>query len=194
MVLSSQVMVEPSDILNRLPLLEKAYAKAHGDYSALESGYIFHNLYYVLEANGIRFVGEGIEDLTGGVTTELFSTDILDKEKFWREELMNVNKQFLFGCGQMNGAYGQRSGIIEKHAYSVMEAREETGLVEINGKLEEKTVRLVKLRNPWGSGGEWEGAWSDGSAEWSGEWLSKLKHKFGDDGVCYAFDASSNRG
>jgi hypothetical protein len=141
-----------------LPLLEKAYAKAHGDYSALESG----------------FVGEGIEDLTGGVTTELFSTDILDKDKFWREELMNVNKQFLFGCGQMNGVYGQRSGIIEKHAYSVMEAR------EING------IRLVKLRNPWGSGGEWQGAWSDGSAEWTAEWMTLLNHKFGDDGVSFA--------
>jgi hypothetical protein len=136
-------------------LLEKAYAKAHGDYSALESG----------------FVGEGIEDLTGGVTTELFSTDILDKDKFWREELMNVNKHFLFGCGQMNGVHGQRRGIIEKHAYSVMEAREVSG------------IRLVKLRNPWGSGGEWQGAWSDGSAEWTPETMTLLKHKFGDDGV-----------
>jgi hypothetical protein len=140
-----------------LPLLEKAYAKAHSDYSALESG----------------FVGEGIEDLTGGVTTELFSTDILDKDKFWRDELMNVNRQFLFGCGQMNGAYGQRSGIIEKHAYSIMEA------IEINGQ------RLVKLRNPWGQGGEWQGAWSDGSAEWTPEWMTLLNHKFGDDGVSF---------
>ena len=140
-----------------MPLLEKAYAKAHGDYSALESG----------------FVGEGIEDLSGGVTTELFSTDILDKDKFWREELMNVNKQFLFGCGQMNGVHGQRRGIIEKHAYSVMEAREIKG------------IRLVKLRNPWGSGGEWQGSWSDGSAEWTPEWMTLLNHKFGDDGVSF---------
>ncbi|KAF1984942.1 cysteine proteinase [Aulographum hederae CBS 113979] len=137
-----------------LPLLEKAYAKAHGDYSALDSG----------------FVGEGIEDLTGGVTTELFSTDILDKEKFWNEELKMVNKQFLFGCGQMGGKYGQRQGILEKHAYSIMEAR------EIKGE------RLLKLRNPWGNT-EWKGAWSDGSAEWTPEWMQLLDHQFGDDGV-----------
>jgi hypothetical protein len=83
---------------------------------------------------------------------------------------MNVNKQFLFGCGQMGGKYGQRKGILEKHAYSIMEAR------EINGE------RLLKLRNPWGNS-EWTGAWSDGSAEWTPEWMNLLNHKFGDDGV-----------
>jgi hypothetical protein len=137
-----------------LPLLEKAFAKAHGDYSAIDGG----------------FVGEGIEDLTGGVTSEVFATDILDKDKFWREELMNVNKTFLFGCGQMGGIYGERKGIQEKHAYSIMEAR------EIDG------VRLLKLRNPWGRT-EWTGRWSDGSEEWTAEWMQKLNHKFGDDGV-----------
>ncbi|EON68133.1 hypothetical protein W97_07282 [Coniosporium apollinis CBS 100218] len=137
-----------------LPLLEKAYAKAHGDYSSINGG----------------FVGSGIEDLTGGVTTEVFATDILDKDKFWKEELMNVNKQFLFGCGQMGGLYGQRRGIQEKHAYSIMEAREVGG------------VRLLKLRNPWGKT-EWTGAWSDGSEQWTPEWMTELDHRFGDDGV-----------
>ncbi|KAI1350961.1 hypothetical protein F5Y01DRAFT_284225 [Xylaria sp. FL0043] len=138
-----------------LPLLEKAYAKAHGDYQAIEGG----------------FTGEGIEDLTGGVTTELYTTDILDKEYFWREELMKVNDEFLFGCstGMWGAVWGERKGIVELHAYSVMRA------VEMDGQ------RLVLLKNPWGKG-EWTGPWSDGSKEWTAEWLTKLDHRFGDDG------------
>lgn len=117
-----------------LPLLEKAYAKAHGDYAAIEGG----------------FTGEGIEDLTGGVTSELYTTDILDKEYFWKEELLKVNDEFLFGCNTDvwgAGRGGDRNGIVELHAYSVMRA------VEIDGE------RLVLLKNPWGKF-EWKGAWS----------------------------------
>ena len=84
---------------------------------------------------------EAIEDLTGGVTTELFTTDILDKEKFWKDELLKVNDQFLFGCA--TGCFDDwkggsqptdRKGVVAMHAYSIMEAR------EINGE------RLVKIR------------------------------------------------
>lgn len=116
-----------------MPLLEKAYAKAHGDYGAIEGG----------------FTGEGLEDLTGGVTTEIFSSDILDKEYFWKEELLKVNKEFLFGCaaGIFGSMWGERKGIVEGHAYSILKA------VEIDGQ------RLCLLRNPWGTY-EWKGAWS----------------------------------
>ena len=31
------------------------------------------------------------------VTTEVFSTDILEKEHFW-QEILKVNEDFLFGC------------------------------------------------------------------------------------------------
>jgi len=111
-----------------LPLLEKAWAKAHGDYSSIDGG----------------FTGEAVEDLTGGVTSEFYSTDILDKDAFWNDQLLKVGKEFLFGCA--TGFFSnwldrtgqapprERQGISEQHAYSIMDA------VEIKGH------RLVKLR------------------------------------------------
>jgi hypothetical protein len=95
--------------------------------------------------------------LTGGVTSEVYTTDILDKEYFWRNELMKVNEQFLFGCasgifgGEFSGR-GDRKGVVERHAYSIMKCK------EVDGK------RFCLLRNPWGEK-EWNGAWSK-----SGEW------------------------
>ena len=119
---------------------------------------------------------EGVEDLTGGVTTELLTSDILDRDEFWNNEIVKVNKEFLFGCstGLLDGGYGNRDGISECHAYVIMEARQlSTG------------QRLLKLRNPWGKGkkGNWEGAWSDGSKEFTPEAQLELNHKFGNDSV-----------
>lgn len=143
-----------------VPLIEKAYAKAHGDYASLSGGWI----------------GEGLEDLSGGVTTELLASDILDLDGFWENELSRVNEEFLFGCstGLLDGGYGEREGISEGHAYVVMEAR----------TLKDGT-RLVKLRNPWGKTkkGIWEGAWSDGSKEWTTDVQEELGHQFGSDSV-----------
>ncbi|KAG6900635.1 hypothetical protein C0993_007317 [Termitomyces sp. T159_Od127] len=101
-----------------VPLYEKAYAKLHGNYAALNSGY----------------VGEAIEDLTGD--------------------------------------YKRKNGLVGRHAYSVLRA------------VEYKKKRFVVLRNPWGNH-EWNGPWSDGSKEWTDDWLpalKELKHSFGADG------------
>jgi hypothetical protein len=150
-----------------LPLLEKAYAKIHGDYSAIESG----------------ISGEGIEDLTGGVTTKLLTNRILSKERLWKE-LLQVNKEFLFSAGSP-GQFGDdsdtRRGLALGHAYSVIKAVEEEDE-------EGKKHRLVLIRNPWGKrdqkgGGEWNGPWSDGSKEWTPYWMHKLNYRFGDDGL-----------
>ncbi|KAJ8509380.1 hypothetical protein ONZ45_g8446 [Pleurotus djamor] len=146
-----------------VPLIEKAYAKLHGDYGSLCGG----------EAS------EAVEDLTGGVATIIPTKDILDIDKFWHEELSKANVDRLFGCAfdsldtaRSGQADVQVNGLFGGHAYSVLRA------VECRGK------RFVVLRNPWGRS-EWTGPWSDGSKEWTPEWLQilpELGHVFGDDG------------
>ncbi|KAH0846361.1 hypothetical protein AYO21_07453 [Fonsecaea monophora] len=148
-------------------LLEKAYAKAHGDYASISGGQ----------------TGEAIEDLTGGVTTEIYTTNILDTDEFWKNELSRIGKDFVFSCAAARWREWRpylvanekireerRSGIVSQHAYAVLDTYEGHG------------QRLVKIRNPWGRK-EWTGAWSDGSKEWTAEWLTRLNHQFGDDGV-----------
>jgi hypothetical protein len=46
-------------------------------------------------------------------------------------------------------------------------------------------ARAYTSRNPWGKGkkGNWEGAWSDGSKEFTPEAQQELNHKFGNDSV-----------
>ncbi|KAJ6461187.1 hypothetical protein C8R47DRAFT_1160099 [Mycena vitilis] len=146
-----------------VPLIEKAYAKLHGDYASLSGGY----------------PSEGVEDLTGGVSSYIQGKDIFDVDKFWTDELTKANKDRLFGC-YFYGLDGARSGDYEakifglhgNHAYSVLRA------VEAKGK------RFVVVRNPWGKS-EWTGPWADGSKEWNAESLEILPllgHVFGDDG------------
>ena len=134
----------------------------------------FHDEYTALDTNSNSWSGEAVEDLTGGITTELFTTDIIDKELFWNKGLRQVNRDFLFSCSIGHSQYDSRKGLVFGHAYAIMDAVEHTR----DGKL----YRLVKVRNPWGQS-EWSGPWSDGSNEWDGYWMDTLKHKFGDDGV-----------
>jgi Calpain family cysteine protease len=105
--------------------------------------------------------------------------DILDKKKFWEEELMQANKDRLFACSiapldpsRVEDPNATLHGLIGNHAYSIIRA------VECKGQ------RFLVVRNPWGDS-EWNGKWSDGSKEWTTEWLDALRelnHTFGEDG------------
>ena len=118
---------------------------------------------------------EGIEDLTGGVTTEINSADILDRDLLWNEGFLKVNKEFLFNAGTRQFGHPDptelgRQGIEDDHAYSLLRA------VDYDGN------RLCQVKNPWGET-EWNGPWSDGSKEWTPEAMKALEYKFGNDGI-----------
>lgn len=136
-----------------LPLLEKAYAKVHGDYEAISGG----------------FPGEAVEDMTGGVSTTVASNRVLRKDKLWKE-LVNADGSFVFSLSAIGTGWDveTKGGLMLGHAYSILKATEE---VDEDGN----KIRLVRIRNPWGqkssSGvGEWNGPWSDGSKEWTPYW------------------------
>jgi hypothetical protein len=107
-----------------LPLLEKAYAKAHGDYDAIAGG----------------SPGEAVEDMTGGVTTTIMTNKILNKQKLWKE-LLNENKEFVFAASSpwLGKDTEARQGLALSHAYSVLKAVEEVGE-------DDKKVQLVLIR------------------------------------------------
>ncbi|RYC77431.1 hypothetical protein BFJ63_vAg19695 [Fusarium oxysporum f. sp. narcissi] len=121
------------------------------------------------------FIGEGVDDLPGGVTAELLTSDILDIDALWDKAISRVNDEILFGAstGLLEHGHGECNGIIEEeHVYAITKTR-----TLASGQ------RLVKLRNGWGSlrKGIWKGTWSDGSKEWTAELPEKMDHKFGSD-------------
>ncbi|KAG8989285.1 hypothetical protein FRB90_002328, partial [Tulasnella sp. 427] len=147
-----------SDNETWVPLLEKAYAKLHGDYQSLDGG----------------FTAEGIEDLTGAVSATICLRDILDTNRFWQEELTQVGIDRVFACSTFPDGGGNDDGLISGHAYALLRAIEHEGR------------RFLVIRNPWGQT-EWKGRWSDGSKEWNEDFAIGLKaalgnFQFGDDG------------
>ena len=106
--------------------------------------------------------------------------DILDPQRLWDELLNEPLQHHLFGCclpdidSTHSGKYDVTvHGLIPDHAYSILKT------TEYNGK------KFLVIRNPWGEG-EWTGPWSDGSKEWTKEWLPLfeiLNHQPGNDGV-----------
>ncbi|KAG6910050.1 hypothetical protein DXG01_013496 [Tephrocybe rancida] len=114
-----------------------------------------------------------------GLIKKLCVADILDLERFWKDELLKINHGKLFGCSftELSSAQNRDpttrvNGLLGSHAYSILRA------VEYAGK------RFVIIRNPWGRS-EWTGPWLDGSKEWTKEWLDALDvlgHTFGNDG------------
>uniref|UniRef100_H3AP62 Calpain catalytic domain-containing protein n=1 Tax=Latimeria chalumnae TaxID=7897 RepID=H3AP62_LATCH len=131
-------------------LLEKAFAKLHGCYKAIEGGWTV----------------DALTDLTGGVGEMYKCCDYKDQQEELYNQLVTATRKHAFiACGtgksQVNdGSSEKQEGLIAGHAYSITAVKK---LTTPRGR-----VPLVQILNPWGSGKsiEWTGDWSDVSPLW----------------------------
>lgn len=143
-------------------LVEKAFAKMHGCYENLISGYVDEG---VQELTG--FQPEKIlirDEKTGCFPHKMIKEHYGGKDGFWEFIKARDNEMCLLGCSikaEKGGAQiieGKPTGLIQNHAYGLND------IFEIIDPVDQSTIRLMRLRNPWGNS-EWLGAWSDNSPE-----------------------------
>ncbi|CAE7506301.1 Capn9 [Symbiodinium sp. CCMP2456] len=125
-------------------IVEKAFAKLNGSYRAISSGSQPDALYAL---TGVL--------MPRTVKLRPYRRDPADKEELFNAMCECASTGGVLGCGS-KGKWEQ--GIAPLHAYTVL------GLCQIRaaGAVE----KLVHIRNPWGSGREWKGRFSDGDAAW----------------------------
>eukprot|EP00794_Sanderia_malayensis_P011154 gene11154-12326_t len=142
-------------------LLEKAYAKLAGSYEALEGG----------------SPAEALVDFTAGVSETIdLATGNFANELDKRKELFQKLQKYMDRQSMTSASINVTSrdemearlptGLVKGHAYSIT-AVEKIKLGEsFFSSFNTERLFLIRLRNPWGEK-EWNGAWSDGSAEWN---------------------------
>ena len=182
-----------------LAYLEKAFAKACGNYHAISGGEIV----------------EAFSVLTGCPTEVInFNDDNFNSDITWGKLLSYSSSKFPMGAGTMNTG----EGIVGLHAYSILDVKEidnvkigrqqsikeffstakaktqpnqrsqpyaksSSSVMNQNAHLSvDGTLRLLRIRNPWGKK-EWAGAFSSGSDVWTSKLRSILKMTNKNDGT-----------
>jgi calpain, invertebrate len=154
------------------PLLEKAFAKLYTCYQYLAYGYVY----------------DAAIDLTGGVhetfdilnPSETFNEKNIDNDAIW--EIMFASHKMKSFCGTHITSTAdldkaKELGLVPNHAYSILSVIQilangkdlRNDLKKLKKKDKEKSIRLLKMRNPWGEGtnyAKWNGAWSSGKSDW----------------------------
>ena len=139
--INGRLFLNRSHDLNKFwpALLEKAYAKIHGSYGALDGGW----------------VEDSFTDFSGGIL-ESFKLKSIPDNLFEIMFKADQNGAFL-SCSTPGKDEGKtdRHGMVPGHAYSI------TKVIKLKNNWSPAPHQLVRVRNPWGNSKEWTGDWSD---------------------------------
>jgi calpain-15 len=136
-------------------LLEKAYAKLHGNYIALKSGFSYHAMidltgcpteHLRFPKNNANF--EDVEDEANEIFEKMLEYD----EEGYMISASTPGKDKL----TTGGGKKPKAGLVPGHAYSIIQVKH----------YEEEDIKLINIRNPWGKF-EWDGDWSDNDKLWT---------------------------
>ncbi|XP_064097877.1 calpain-A-like isoform X1 [Macrobrachium nipponense] len=130
-------------------ILEKAYAKLHGSYEAMEGGQSM----------------DAMVDLTGGLAERYDMEDTEDKNQLYKL-LLKSSQNGAFITSSRKGDWkmatkADEHGLVEGHAYTV------SGVARVRHETL-GTVKLLRVRNPWANEAEWNGDWGDSDEKWDG--------------------------
>ena len=162
-------------------LIEKAYAKLHGSYRALASGFIDDGLVDLTGLTSCKMIIEAEKLNSKQKVDELWNLLLSNSSLTFKGEIQKtsggkkisakfyIRNKTMMGCsfdGRGNAVEmevilnNRHTGILASHAYSILDVFE---IPKPRGK-KRKFSRLLRIRNPWGRK-EWTGKWSDDSVE-----------------------------
>lgn len=136
-------------------LIEKAWAKIHGSYTAIEGG----------------DTRESLAAITGA-PVEYYKHKDMREDDLW-EMLGDFLEENYVMC---SAAAIETKGISNGYAYTLVNVYELT--------INKEPVRLVQMSDPLAKT-EWTGAWSDKDGRWTAELREKVEHSFKDDGTFF---------
>jgi len=147
-------------------LIEKAWAKLCGSYERIIMGTL----------------DMGFIHLCGVPSLSFKCNEYLNKQNdIWYHLQDSQRKKYIMAAGtadkNRNVEQLMANGLRANHCYSILSVHDVRST-----QRSQETIRLLKLRNPWGQG-EWNGAWCDSSSLWTNELRAQVGITQCEDGI-----------
>jgi len=162
-----------------VPLVEKAFAKLRGCYEETEGGSPSEGLRLLTGWPSVVLHLQASESedsqphltrhRSEGAMTVQASCPFQDEELLWARLVSACSADLIMcgSCGHVEGISKEQyrnAGLSPSHCYSIVQVAAARG----------GALRLIKLRNPWGTGLKWKGDFSDGDTKWTPELKSEV--------------------